>query len=143
MINDAQCPERERLWRFQQCARVEADEGFARDKRIGGKARVLCRVWDDKQALFGLEDRVGTDGDLARGRALAQANLSLEPLTGRIDKANQSDGCVADVRCNLGNVVEWGLRRGIQDAVVAQRREPVRLAPGWTRCDWGLVPGEG
>ena len=56
---------------------------------------------------------------------------------------SQGDGCVADVGCNLGNVVERSLWRGVQNAVVAQRREPIRLAPGWTRCDWGLVPGEG
>ena len=64
-VDDAQRADGVPVRRPERGAGVEADVRVARDQRVVGEAGVGARVGHDEHVL--LEDRVGAEGDVARG----------------------------------------------------------------------------
>ncbi len=110
---------------------VKANARLVGHQWIGGKAVVTGRVRHDE--CLGAQNRVCAECELTRGLGGVESNPRLEPLPVAVDQAHQSDGRLADPCSQLGEIVEVGLRRGVQHAIGAQGFEPSGLVGGQRR----------
>ena len=117
----------------QRGAGVEADAGIVQDQRIVGKAGVDEGI-GDHQNLVRLQDRVGTEGQVARGLRRRQPQTRLEPLPFLVNQRDERNGRAADLRGQERDVVIALLRGRIQDLQPAQGGK----ARGFIGGQWGL-----
>jgi hypothetical protein len=73
-------------------------------------------------------DGVGAERQLSRGFTDLKAEAALEPLAMVVDQRDQRDGGVTDVGSQLGEIVESGFIRRVENLVAQQRGESGQLA---------------
>jgi len=88
----------------------ETTRGLLRKRFIGE------RIGYDKD--IGLHNRSGAKSDVTRGLLGVDAYVRLKPLTVLVDKRDEGDRRLANVRRQQGEVVERLLRVGVEDGVL-------------------------
>jgi hypothetical protein len=106
---------------LERHAHVRADERIAHHERVVGEPVIEARVLDHHHVVTG--DGVGAERHLPRRRPHVPAVTGLEPLPVAVDERDQRDGEVADRRRKRDDVVERGLRGGVEDAEVDETSE--------------------
>jgi hypothetical protein len=67
------------------------------------------------------------DRTVERSLPRAKADFRFEPLPAFVDQVHHRDRRLTDVACDLGDVVERRLGRGVENPVGAQRLQPLRF----------------
>ena len=130
MVNHTECSQSQSFRIDQGNARVKSDMRFAHDQRIVGKSFVLFSVTDDEG--FVLENRMGTERDLAWRLLLLHSHSRFEPLPGFVHQGNHGDGNLANVRGQGGDIVIGLLSPSIENVIFFQGRESFGFI-GWQR----------
>ena len=125
-VEHAQRPEVVAALHLERDARVEADVGIIGHQRELLETRVGARVGDHEGLLL-LGDRVGAEGQLARDLLLIDAQARLEPLALGVDERHQRNRRVADLRRQLGDLVELRFPGRIENLEAKQLLEPLVL----------------
>ena len=128
-IHDAEGADRQSVGIEQRRARVEADAGCAGDVRVVAEARVRARV-RHHHGFVGLQDGVRAERGIARRLRILDAQPGLEPLAVGVDQRHRRHQHPADRGGDRDQVVEGGLRRGIQDVVTLQRAQALGFVVG-------------
>jgi hypothetical protein len=76
--------------------------------------------------------RVSAEGDGPLRLAEPETDLRLEPLSVFVDQGNQCDRRAADVRREQREVVERGLRIGVEDAIAPEGGQAALFVGGHT-----------
>src|SRR5208282_286580 len=113
------------LGRDERHAGVEADVSGAGDQRVVGETGVGAGIGDDEE--FAAGNGVCAEGDIARGLLLVHADSRFEPLAVGVNQGDGGDGGGGDVGGEAGEVVEFLLRRGVEDAVLREDFEALGL----------------
>jgi hypothetical protein len=124
-VDHAERPEGVAVRGDQRGAGVEPDVRVSRHLRVVSKAVVVQRVGDDEDVPLldcVCAKRYGTGGLGDR-----HADSRLEPLTVLIDERDERHRRAADVGGEQREIVEAAFGLGIEDAILAQRREPCLL----------------
>jgi hypothetical protein len=127
-VDDAQGAQGVPGGRGQRHPGVEPDVRVSRHQRVGPEPLVGGGVRDDEH--FGLTDGVVAERVDAGRVGDGQPDAGLEPLTVSVDQADQRNRSAADARGQLGEVVEVGLGRSVENVEVAQFVQPVDLVRG-------------
>ena len=125
-VDHAQRAERVAAGVDQRDARV-GDRAHLLDRRVVLEQRVLARVLDDQRRA--LRDRVLAEGVRERRLALARRRLldadrALEELAVLVDQRDERDRGVEHLGGEPDVAVEAGVGRGVEQAGLAQRRQP-------------------
>jgi len=131
-VNDTDGPQPFAGGRQQGRAGVKPDAGFAGDEGVFSKPVVGAGIFHHHD--LGLQNRVGTKGLVARGRGNGEADLGLEPLAVNIHQGDGRHGGFGNVRGDGHDVFEDHLRRGVQNAIAFQSRQPRRFITGNRKC---------
>ena len=102
---------------------------FARDQRAGENAFVKLRIGNFHQ-LRSLND-VLAEREVPGSLTNLEAHPALEPKPRSIHQRDEGDGCLANQRSKLREVIELRLRRRVEDAVTLERGEAVGFVPGF------------
>jgi hypothetical protein len=109
----------------QRSACVETDPRFAGHQRVVPEPDVLDGIRDDQGGLA--EDGMGAEGLVPRGLGGVETDAGLEPLTFAVDEADERDGGSADACGDACEVVEGGLRCGVEEMQGLQCLQTCRL----------------
>jgi hypothetical protein len=121
MVEHAQRSDRPAIRRLQRHAGIEADEGLADDHGMAGEALVLGRILQDEEV--GLEDRLGVERHVGRGREPVETDLRLEAVAVLVDQGDRSDRRPTDLGDGARQVVERLAARGVETTVAPLRRK--------------------
>ncbi len=92
-------------------------------ERIFGEARIGRRVLDLQR--FGPENRLRTEGVLARRLRGRYPDLGFEPLSIAIEQADHRNGYIAQLRGNLRDPIEKLLGRRIENCMAIELIQPL------------------
>lgn len=128
-VHDAEGADRQSVGVEHRRARVEADAGGAGDVGVVAEAVVRPRV-GHHHGFVGLQDGVRAERGIARRLRSLDAQPGLEPLAVGVDQRHRRHRRPADRGSDRDQVVEGGLRRGIQDVVTLQRAQALGFVVG-------------
>jgi hypothetical protein len=120
-VDDAERADRHALRRPQRRAGVETDMRGAGHQGVGARARVGGEVRNHQQVR--LDQRMDAHRLAERRLAGAEADAGLEPLPLGADEAHERRRRIADQAGDLHDVVELGLRRGVENVVARESLE--------------------
>ncbi len=112
MVDDTQTAEHMPVRTAQGGSGIEPDRRFTGHERIVARPRVGRQVRDDEE--IGRRERVDANRGVQIGLAGRKADPRLEPLPIPGHQTDQSDRRVADQCRQMSNVVEFRLRRRIE-----------------------------
>ncbi len=142
-VQHAQAPDRVALVGDQRSSGVEPDLRAGRHQRVLPEAGIGQRVLDDHHLVRRLQG-ARAEGELARDLGDVQARRGLEPVPLAVDQPDRRHGRAADRRHHDREIVEVGLRRGVEHLQRAQSGDAgvlvvvVHLAPAGSVRSAGL-----
>ena len=120
----------------QRHARVKANVRLMDDERRLGETRIAMHVRHHQQVIA--KNRMATRRGFARHFGERHADAALEPKACFIHEGDHGHGHAADVRGHLGEIVENGLRQGVEYIVTAQRGQAGWLVWRYERACGGF-----
>ena len=131
-IDEAKSAQGRAFGRDQRLAGVKADMRLTRDERIVRKANVFLRVANDHRfrAQHGMRAETGR----ARRFARFYSRSSEEHLTALFDHGDHDHGYIANLRCKIDDLLQFGIvDHGVRTVRSKDREAPFLVAIGFRR----------
>jgi hypothetical protein len=128
-VEHAETAERGAFGGEERGAGVKADAVLGGDEWVVGETEVTRGVGHDHE-VERLVEGVGAEGLVARRLLRLHADAGLEPLAVAVDDGHESDGSAADLRGELGEIVETLIGSTVENVVFGECVEAIGFVEG-------------